>query len=417
MESPSPPFDCVTWINRAFVLIILLIGAVAVYEDIHRGKISNRWIKVGLKIGAVLYLILLLLSVRGWLGKGIFGHLFLYYPPDHYGQIATNIILNILVAYLFWQYRFWSAGDAKLFILFASLLPLEYYTNGLLPWFPSSALLINIFLPVFAFLSVKIILHSLKATGRKMDTKKISDFHPGNCLSWIKACIQGNLPSRKEVFVFTSAVFLTLIALPLLKGKIRSLLPSPFQSNLSVLMICYIFNYYFYEYINKFLRKSLFWGLCVFGVIFYVIFANLYSWETLLLSLRITFKAGFAFMIILIAFKGLADAYIKEQEITLLDVDNLKPGIVLPEEIIKKIKKDKDFLAQIGDIFSDGLTQKQVNILKNSLLEEGTKCLPAYKTSPFAHWILLGVIITIVLKQSLIHFLLNHPGKLATAFF
>jgi len=130
------------------VFSALLIGSIAAYRDFKSGKISNKLIIIGLEVG----LILLLYSVlTGALTVNLFW------------QALLNAAVALVIGYALWYFDFWAAGDAKLFFIFALLLPFRFYWRSFLPVFPSLVILINVFIPF----SIFIFLQSLFAVVKK----------------------------------------------------------------------------------------------------------------------------------------------------------------------------------------------------------------------------------------------------------
>lgn len=119
-----------------FFAIMLVIGLFTSIEDIKTGKIRNFWIVLGLLYSLVLYLFV------GGIER----------PP--LGYIAANLTLSLLIAYALWKYKYWFAGDAKLFFLFAILLPAGSYRTAFLLFFPSFHLLSYTFILAAIYLLI-----------------------------------------------------------------------------------------------------------------------------------------------------------------------------------------------------------------------------------------------------------------------
>jgi len=116
--------------DYVFLPALLALGAVTTYEDIKSGKIRNIWILAGILYAVVVYLF------------------FSPFSAPEKEIIYLNILISILVSYLLWKKGLWAAGDAKLFIVYALLIPPAHYKNVYLSYFPAFNLLFNIFFPV-----------------------------------------------------------------------------------------------------------------------------------------------------------------------------------------------------------------------------------------------------------------------------
>lgn len=128
-----------------FLFPIFLIGLITGYQDFKCGKIKNKWIILGLVWGIAVY---------------AFSVIFKFFNPSvisysYMLAVFINSGIALLVGYLFWRFNLWSAGDAKLFFVFAFLLPLKYYQRGYLLYFHSFALLVNVFVPAAAYLAAR----------------------------------------------------------------------------------------------------------------------------------------------------------------------------------------------------------------------------------------------------------------------
>lgn len=129
-----------------FLIPLVLIGLVTSYEDIKTGKIRNRWIYLGLVWGLGVLLIMFVLNIfnPSW-GISFKSGL----------DIFLNFISASLISFFIWKFNGWAAGDAKLFMVYALLVPSSFYQNSYLPIFPSFVLLVNIFFLVLLFIIVR----------------------------------------------------------------------------------------------------------------------------------------------------------------------------------------------------------------------------------------------------------------------
>jgi Flp pilus assembly protein protease CpaA len=93
----------------AGIIIAVLGTSVAAYHDLRHRKIPN-----------IIPLSMLLLSIPlAFLGNSL-------------SSWVLNILLSSIILYLFWVLRVWAAGDSKLLIAAAALIP-QYPTAALLP--------------------------------------------------------------------------------------------------------------------------------------------------------------------------------------------------------------------------------------------------------------------------------------------
>lgn len=118
-------------ITYLLLFLVFFIGIITSYEDFKYTKIRNKWILFGLVGGAVIYLFALAYKLM----------------PLHFLYILLiNTLISLLIGVIFWYFDWWSAGDAKLFMIFAWLVPVQAYSRAALPIFLSFVILVNTFI-------------------------------------------------------------------------------------------------------------------------------------------------------------------------------------------------------------------------------------------------------------------------------
>ena len=139
--------------HHLLIIPITFIAVFTVRDDLARGKILNKRLLQGLFMGAAAYLLLLAaeqVPLDPSLCSGP--------PPEgdlQWGLVVLqNLGIGLGVGILVWLLGVWAAGDAKLFALYAFLLPPAIYTRSYLPTFPAFPILVNVFAFVFIFLIV-----------------------------------------------------------------------------------------------------------------------------------------------------------------------------------------------------------------------------------------------------------------------
>ena len=182
-------------LDALFLIPLFVIGGICAFTDIKYGKIKNKWIKAGLIWTALLYLSLAFSAVFSSQQENI----------SYILEMAVNGSIALGVGYFLWQFKLWSAGDAKLFTLFAFLIPLKFYSASYLNYFPSFALLVNTFLLILLFLMGEALFFGLK-NGFKLinQPKNIKN------LPWKKWLKPKNL---KPKILNTAKMYLNYIAI------------------------------------------------------------------------------------------------------------------------------------------------------------------------------------------------------------
>ncbi len=138
------------------IVPVLAVAVVTVVEDVRAGRIANARLAQGLGLGAACYALLVAAEAAGlqppWTSTPI--------PVEGWhwtAGVAANLGVGLAVAVLLWVLGVWAAGDAKLFALYAVLVPPSCYVRSYLPGFPAMPLLVNVFVLVFAFLAIDLV--------------------------------------------------------------------------------------------------------------------------------------------------------------------------------------------------------------------------------------------------------------------
>jgi hypothetical protein len=142
-----------------FLPMILFLGAVTGYEDIKLGKIRNKWLVFALLYALIAYLVAI--SYYSSIGA---------VRMSYFQEYLIMIAFTALVAFVMYWASFWTAGDGKLFIVFAVLVPLSVYKYGFVPYLSSTNLLINTMVPFFLFYIVVLAVRT--KWSQKVDSAK-----------------------------------------------------------------------------------------------------------------------------------------------------------------------------------------------------------------------------------------------------
>lgn len=385
------------------IIIAAVLGLIIVFEDAKEKKIKNKWIILGFKSGLFCYLALLIWSILGY--ARIFSPEFLnFYQFRYFFYVLANSCLSIVIAYLFWHYRIWPAGDAKLFSLFAFLIPLKYYSGGFLPYFPSSALLINIFIPAFAFTLAIAVIETLRHI--------IGLIRRNELFSIAKKYFQeiksrpDNPDNLYKAFSFFASSALFFIFLPIFRILVESSLSSMLGGGIFIFAVSYFLQNHFIESISNALKKKIYLFTSAALMMFCFVFSFVYFPDHFIFAFKTVVKISLGFAAILMIIKKMSDFYIKRKEEIGIDSDSIPEKTILSDNMIKSIEDDKNLAIQMGSIHAEGLNKEQITILKQWLSDKNQKSVTAYKTIPFAFWIFIGAAITLILKQSIIHHIL-----------
>ena len=180
------------------VAAMAFVAVVTSIEDIRERKIRNKWLLCGIAFAAAAHLVFILV-VRLFMKDNLITVNFSYY-----GKFFINIICAFTVAVILWKTDIWSAGDSKLFITFSFMYPLDYYNKGFMDFFPASALLINIFLVSFTVM----VLHTMStAVSLTLSRKLKLEWRAGTAASWIGKSIKEKWAVFIVIFLSVNIMF------------------------------------------------------------------------------------------------------------------------------------------------------------------------------------------------------------------
>ena len=112
---------------QSFIAIIL--GIASTITDFKEKKVYNKCVICGVLCSIAVYFIF-------WKEIEI----------DYIKNYILNFIISILISFLFFYFKIWAAGDAKLFIAIVFMIPFEVYEISRLNVFPAINILIMILL-------------------------------------------------------------------------------------------------------------------------------------------------------------------------------------------------------------------------------------------------------------------------------
>jgi Flp pilus assembly protein protease CpaA len=126
-----------------FLPMIIFIGIITSYEDIKNGKIRNKWILAGLIYAVIANMVIMIYH-------SIIGDVRIVYFLELFFMGG----FSLLVGFVLWNVGLWTAGDAKLYLTYSLLVPLSTYVYGHIPYLSSTNILMNTFVPLFAYFTV-----------------------------------------------------------------------------------------------------------------------------------------------------------------------------------------------------------------------------------------------------------------------
>ncbi len=361
------------FIDILFLVPLAVIGIACSYTDIRYKKIFNRWILSGVFVALTLYLYIFFFENNG----------------QYVSSLVMNGVIAFVIGYLLWHLKLWAAGDAKLFTVFALLMPFGFYSKSYIPIFPSFNLMVNLFVPLLAVLIALAIINTAKEifVMRKNFLKSIE------------------IPGRKEIAGLTRSIFQMflsyLFAIILLKMIIFVFSGSPVTDVLLNPFFVFALLILVMGKFQKERRKNKSLNLLIYGTIMgYVL---IFYYLGLPHQIIGTFKGALIFMVLIGFTRQILDFYVKKKQTLRITPGKIKEGMVpVGEEFrvfLKKIGEEEKF----GPCDAGGFNKEQAKKM-NSFLEESDECswIEVYKTFPFAPFMLLAALISISTQSSFI---------------
>jgi len=363
-------------LNFLFLTPLFIIGIVCSWTDIREGKIRNKWVGLGFVWVLILYLSLI-----------IYNYFFLHQSGNigYVKDMLVNGFVALVLGYVLWNFKFLAAGDAKLFALYAFLIPPEFYAKSYYIYFPSFVLLINIFIPLILFLTIKALGFTIGELSGRIKKISFENIFKKENLGKIKKTILRVL----RMYILFSLAF---IVLQTLIREVTGFFGGLPQGGISTYL--FVFLFFVYRFFFRFISKS---KILSFLIIFLGIGCAIY----LILSAQIPFllnaiKLALIFMTAIGVIYRLLDYYIERKEVRKVDVKEVKEGMFLSaRDLDEEIKK------KIGDVAKRELSREQVELVRDFLKDKPGKELKIYKTFALAPFIFLGALITLVTQGSL----------------
>jgi len=373
-------------INLLFLVPLLIIGAAATYWDLKKGVIPNKLILIGFLWGGLMYFSLFLYNTF-FLGSD----LLLAYIIE----ALMNGVIAVLTGYMIWYLNFWSAGDGKLFGLFGFLLPLGFYAGHYIDYFPAFALLANLLVPLLFLFIFKA---GVWIFGKRRDIKKF--------LLDPRSYSRENVKRYgRSVFLFVTAITFAMIIIHGLVTIFREYLgvsPNGFVIFVLLLAVMYV--------INLLRRKTKAVDFVRYGVIlaFFGNFAVRGDIESVMLFIRMIL----VFALIIGLLRSILFLYVRNEGVKRVKAKDIREGMVLTKEWKKYLTERISQLTKKGkhksfqDIRTEGLTKKQVEIIKELFQDDEKYEVEVADTLPFASFMLLAVGISVATHTSFVPFII-----------
>ncbi len=307
------------------LIIISILGIIISYQDFKNGKIRNKWIILGIIAGLIINYSYFLYDFL----NHVFNITILY-------SFLLNSLITIFLGYLLWHFKFWSAGDGKLFIMFSFLLPLEFYKS----FFPSFTIIFNSIVPI----GIVLFLMSLNKNNF-INSKKdlIKEFNLLNIIESLILIVGFYWGISQTLFFINEVLKYFFVAL-------------------LVIFLKHKFN------------KIIYAGIVL--VIIRTFFENILSFDFIIQTIII--------FVIFHATRSIIIPLTNNQYVKKTKIEKLKPGMYLEK-------------------WSSSLNTEDIKELNKKNLKE----VNVVETMPFAIYLFIGTLLTIILQTDLLSFLIK----------
>ena len=300
-----------------------------------------------------------------------------------YTHYIVNSIFILALSFILWNVGLWTAGDAKLFFVFNLLTPPGMIQLGYQGFFYGIVFFTNIFGLMLFFFMYKII----RNTNKRYFLKSTSELFKLDFLINI------------SMFIFGFDFLFRFIRIP--------------YENVFTSAILFFIIFQLLEILLKSKKKNFF----IFLVVLRIIFDNHKLVSIRFLSNFITILAFviLIFLLVKLSYYGSTKK---------IKIDNLEEKMQLAEDIeydesnrlYRKVRVENLTLISYlqNDVFklgrydkNKGLSKENIDWIKKKKSEIGIKTIRVFETMPFAPFIFVGIILTILAKGNVFIAILN----------
>ena len=330
-------------------LIAIFLGVVSFITDVKDKKIYNKNIIIAIIVSTFIYAIF-------WKQIDII----------YFKSYLINIIISLFISFVFYYFKIWSAGDAKLFLAIIYMIPFEIYETETQNFFPGLYILILIFSSGFLYIVFETIYLWIRDNHK---LKRIKEINLG-----------------KEDFInFIIKYFMGYFLVLLINNMIFKIFEEFIHYNAGLILLCNMLLLLFiYRVIND--RKKTLLTTLIFAIAnicYYTIFGlEIYSINLKMIIL----------VLVIILFRIISEKYNYEE----IEINKLKPRMILSyESVILFYGSRVQGLPKSTDESTDSrLSEEEVNSIKRwSKTKKGRKNIVIVRHMPFAPFMLVGQLI------------------------
>lgn len=335
-------------------IIAIGLGVVSAYTDFKEKKIYNKSILIAVIISIFTYVV-------------FYKEIEIIYIKNY----IINILISIIISLLFYYFKIWAAGDAKLFIAITLMIPYQIYETCTKNVFPALFLLIMIFGIAFIYIVFETLYLWIK------DRDKFQK-------------LKGNSIKKEDIKDFIIQYFMGYFLIMFVRNITNIFMPWFQTYNGGLALICNMLILLFsYRIITT--KKKIYVTLIVsfiLNCIYYLIYGITFG----VMDIKI-----FAIVIAIMSFRLVSEKYNYEE----IEVKDLKPRMILSFGSVMKFytSRVKGLPKNTTETTDSRLNEEEIESIKRwSKTKKGEKTIVIVRHMPFAPFILLGEILFFILK-------------------
>lgn len=335
-------------------IIAIILGIVSSITDFKNKKIYNKNILIAVGLSVLTYIIFL---------KQI--------EIAYIKNYTINLVISIVISFLFFYLKIWAAGDAKLFLAIVFMIPFEIYEVETKNLFPALILLIMIFSIAFLYVVLETCYLWIK------DKEKLEKFR----ISKIE---------KSKIKEFLAQYFMGYFIILFIDNITFKFFLDFKMNNGGLMLLCNMLILIFIYRIIKGKRRNIITTsiFIIANIIYYAIFGiQIYSVNIKMLIM----------VLIILLFRSISEKYNYEE----IKVQDLKARMILSFGNVLKFygSRVKGLPTSTTETTDSRLTEAEVESIKRwSKTAKGSDTITIVRHMPFAPFMLLGEILFFILK-------------------
>lgn len=366
------------------LIVFLILSVNVVKQDLAAQLIPNSLLLRFLKIGATMYVILL-----------VYGILQDDKSALNYTQAAVvNAAIALPVGYLLWYFDIYSPGDAKYFAIAALFIPMETYAYQFVPFFPSLLVLINAYL--IAFLSM--FAYTLYLIARRLIEPASRSYFSIEYARHVVGLACSKAADLKFWAGLAGMLFYMVSIILIMRMMSDSIQKYIHISSGSFTILTVLVLYFASNRLRVLMKASRIFSWLAYLLFTVVLFFQQFVLgQSILLTIAQTVAASFFMVVFIPIARLMIDVYYEALDTT--RVGKVKMGIVLTQETVEKLMKT--WAVEVPALVP--LTDEQSQSIKD--IVPNMETIRMVKHITFGPFIFAGALFTMMARHTIMHYL------------